>query len=332
MRRTRRSNEDGGMSFLDTLSCGFGAIILMIMLTRMIEPAVIEQSSRNLSGSVKAMQARVFELRGEDRQLTVEMNARQRAIAEAERQLASYQAQLQTQDKPKPPATVPEPGGTVMDKYALAKQTLTEEMERLLAGRKIRGNAIGGIPVDSEYLVFVIDTSGSMQSNAWPLVIKKLDEALAIYPRLKGIQVLDDEGGYMFPQYARSWIPDTPKQRKAILQRMPTWQPYSDSSPVEGIEAAISTFYSPDKNISIYVFGDDFAGQGSSFRAVLNTVSRLNVRDARGRRHVRIHAVGFPQNFQRGFGGSGSASRFAALMRELAQDNDGTFIALPSSR
>lgn len=324
------------MSFLDTVSCGFGAIILMVMLTRVVAPSVIEQSSRNLNGSVKAMQARVFELRGEDRILTTEMNARQRAIAEAERQLANYQAQLQTQrqtqDKPNPPATVPETGGTVMDKYALAKQTLTEEMERLLAGRKIRGNAIGGIPVDSEYLVFVIDTSGSMQTNAWPLVIKKLDEALAIYPRLKGIQVLDDEGGYMFPQYRGSWIPDTPKQRKAILQRMPTWQPYSDSSPVEGIETAISTFYSPDKNISIYVFGDDFAGQSSSFRAVLNSVARLNVRDSRGRRHVRIHAVGFPQNFQRSFGGAGSASRFAALMRELAQDNDGTFIALPSPR
>lgn len=330
MKQSRREADDIGMSFLDTLSAGFGAIILMVMLTRVVTPAVMEVSSRQLHGSVRAMQERVYEMRGEDRVLSAQLTARKRAIEQNEQLLARYEAELARLKANVPDATVPDPGGNVNDKYAVAKQTLTEEMERLLANRKIRGNAIGGIPVDSEYVIFVIDTSGSMFEGAWPLVIKKLDEALSIYPALKGIQVLNDEGGYMFPQFRDTWIPDNPSRRKAIVERMRTWNPFSDSSPVEGIEKAITAFYAPDKKISIYVFGDDFAGEGNSIRRVLDTVDKLNRRGADGRRRVRIHAVGFPQNFQN-FGSSASAYRFAALMRELAQRNDGTFIALPST-
>ena len=58
---------------------------------------------------------------------------------------------------------------------AAARQELTEEMRRLLAIRPRRRDAtVGGIPVDSEYIVFIIDTSGSMQRFAWPLVLRKM--------------------------------------------------------------------------------------------------------------------------------------------------------------
>ena len=46
-------------------------------------------------------------------------------------------------------------------------------------------------------------------------------------------------GRYMFPQYAGQWIPDTPARRRAILARLSTWSPMSNSSPVEGIEALV---------------------------------------------------------------------------------------------
>ena len=43
-------------------------------------------------------------------------------------------------------------------------------MQRLQASRappRPADNLVGGIPVDSEYIIFVIDTSGSMQTYAW---------------------------------------------------------------------------------------------------------------------------------------------------------------------
>ena len=57
---------------------------------------------------------------------------------------------------------------TVVGDLTRAKQELTEEMKRLLASIPTRkDNPVGGVPVDSEYIIFMIDTSGSMQSGCW---------------------------------------------------------------------------------------------------------------------------------------------------------------------
>jgi hypothetical protein len=168
-----------------------------------------------------------------------------------------------------------------------------------------------------------------MRQNAWPLVLKKVTEVLDIYPQVKGIQVLNDMGDYMFTQYQGRWIPDTPARRKAITTRLAGWAPFSNSSPVEGIEAAIRRFYAGDKRISLYVFGDDFSR--GSIQEVIDTVERLNRTDQSGQRRVRIHAVGFPVLFSHP-DMTINAVRFAALMRKLAEDNNGSFVGLNSTR
>ena len=188
---------------------------------------------------------------------------------------------------------------------------------------------IGGVPVDSEYIIFVIDTSGSMQRFAWPLVRQKMKEILDIYPRVKGIQVLNDMGDYMFSQYAGNWIPDSNARRRAILERLRTWAPFSNSSPVEGITKAIGRFYASDKKISLYVFGDDFSG--GLMQNVVKTIRQKNAAgNGRGSR-VRIHTVGFPVLLAQPGAGQ-NAARFAALMRRLAEDNNGSFVGLPGLR
>jgi hypothetical protein len=184
------------------------------------------------------------------------------------------------------------------------------------------------VPVDSEYIIFIIDTSGSMKQHAWPLVMKKVTEVLEIYPQVKGIQVMNDMGDYMFSQYQHKWIPDTAARRKAIIKRLAGWEPFSNSSPVEGIEAAIRRFHAQDKRISLYVFGDDFSR--GSIQAVLDTVEQLNAADRSGRTRVRIHAVGFPVLFDFTGGLPRNAIRYAALMRKLAETNNGSFVGLNS--
>jgi hypothetical protein len=195
--------------------------------------------------------------------------------------------------------------------------------------RRPASSAIGGVPVDSEYIIFIIDTSGSMNQNAWALVLQKVKEVLAIYPQVKGIQVMNDMGDYMYSQYKGKWIPDTPARRKAINKRLAGWVPFSNSSPVEGIEAAIRRFHAKDKRISLYVFGDDFAR--GSIQTVIDTVAKLNRAGQSGKRRVRIHTVGFPVQFGQG-GLPVNAVRYAALMRKLAEENGGSFVGLNSVR
>jgi hypothetical protein len=169
-----------------------------------------------------------------------------------------------------------------------------------------------------------------MYNNAWSLVINKIAETLNIYPSVKGIQVMNDMGSYMFGRYQGKWIPDTPARRKAILQRLRSWNPFSNSSPVEGIDRAIRTFYRADRRISIYVFGDEFTG--GSMDAVIKAVDEVN-KEQKGRdRRVRIHALGFPVQFAQPPNLQITGIRFAALMRLLTQKNGGSFVGLSRFR
>jgi hypothetical protein len=191
-------------------------------------------------------------------------------------------------------------------------------------------SSVGGIPVDSEYIIFIIDTSGSMQRYAWGMVQQKIRETLKVYPTVKGIQVMNDMGSYMFPQYQGRWIPDSPARRKAIIYSLSTWRAFSNSSPVEGITAAINTFYAADKKISLYVFGDEFSG--NRFQPVVDAIDRINRAGRDGSRRVRIHAVGFPVMMERTDQPGNTGQRFATLMRILCQRNGGTFVGLNSTR
>jgi hypothetical protein len=142
------------------------------------------------------------------------------------------------------------------------------------------------------------------------------------------MQVMNDEGVYMFSGYAGKWIPDTPARRQAVLQRLASWNAFSNSSPVEGIEAAIRTLATGSQKVSVYVLGDEFTGP--SIDRVLAEVDRLNSRGGRERR-VRIHGIGFPTLFGQGGSDENTTVRFAMLMRALCERNGGTFVGLNSS-
>jgi len=333
-RRRRRDVDIFNMSFLDVVSCGFGAIILLLVIVKISEPHVIERLAVDLTGLVKQLQAELFEIRGETTVLNRELVSKQQQLSEAREKLARLQGDISSvRGQYQSARNEHQAQSIIAGQLSSAKQSLTDEMRRLLGAdyqRSSPRSAIGGVPVDSEYIIFIIDTSGSMRQHAWPLVLKKLREVLDIYPRVKGIQVMNDMGDYMFSQYKNKWIPDTPARRKAIIKRLAGWEPFSNSSPVEGIEAAIRRFHAKDKRISLYVFGDDFAR--GSIQGVIDTVARLNRADRSGKTRVRIHAVGFPVLFDFTSGLPANAVRYAALMRKLAETNNGSFVGLNGAK
>lgn len=331
-RRRRRDGEAFGLSFLDAISCGFGAIVLLLVITKTAEPTIQQERGQGLEALAAELSERLPALAAQASSLESELAEAQSSLASAEQRVAALAPQAaQAEQQRAEQALDSRASATIEQRLAEARQSLTEEMQRLYAqGLRSTDNAVAGIPVDSEYIIFIIDTSGSMQSFAWPAVLAKLRETLAVYPRVKGLQVMNDMGDYMFSQYAGQWIPDTPGRRKIIVDTLAGWQPFSNSSPVEGITRAIRAFSASDKRISIYVFGDEFSG--NSMQSVLDTVARLNPRDAQGRPRVRIHAVGFPTQFDRQGRAGSTGIRFATLMRRLTEENGGTFVGLRDTR
>ena len=325
-RLARRDVEVFSLSFLDAICCGFGAVILLLVLTEVGEPVVFEKSREELEGRVLELQEQLFEIRGTSEVLNRELKARRIQLSEEQQKIARLRGDLsalrgQFESSRKDAEVANEIEGRLVS----AQQDLTEEQKRLLGAqfRRKDDSPIGGVPVDSEYIIFIIDTSGSMANYAWPLMLAKMQEVLDAHPTVKGWQVMNDEGGYMFSGYRGRWLPDTPAQRKLVLERLRSWFPFSNSSPVEGIVEAIRTYYSSGLRISLYVLGDEFTG--SSIDSVLRTVDMINREDKTGQRRVRIHALGFPV---RPDAPQVTSIRFAQLMRVLCERNGGTFVGL----
>jgi hypothetical protein len=323
--RKSRAVDTFNLSFLDVICCGFGAVILLLVITKIYEPVTIEESRVELDALLLALQQELFDVRGDTTRLDREFNSLETKRATEDQLLASMRAELSRLKGQYDPVG-DEDDMELKGELLAARQSLSEEMRRLLRDYKQSEDdtTVGGISVDSEYIIFVIDTSGSMFQGPWRLVLQMVSETLQVYPQIKGIQVLNDEGRYMFTSYAGRWIPDSPSTRRNILKRLATWNPYSDSSPVEGITEAINTFYNPNRPISIFVFGDDYPR--GSVESVVRYVDRINAGNAQGKRLVRIHAVGFPTQFARGT--SPNALRFANLMRALCERNGGTYVGL----
>ena len=330
--RKRRAPAECSLSFLDVICCGFGAVILLLMITKTVQPQVIEQASVDAQGLVAELTQQLFEIRGETTILNRDLNAKQEQISEYEERIAILQGALaRTRSEYDALSTSQSANAIIQEQLAIARQRLSEEQLRLLGRDAEKKNQlIGGIPVDSEYIIFIIDTSGSMFSYAWERMLREMEATLDIYPEVKGIQVLNDMGNYLFSRYRGEWIPDTPARRSLILQNLRNWNVFSNSSPVEGITAAVRTFYDPGKKISIYVFGDEFTGP--SIQEVVRTVDLLNAEAASGERRVRIHAVGFPVQFIRPPELQATGVRFATLMRELTLRNGGSFVGLNDFR
>ena len=326
--KKRRNIEAFSLSFLDCICCGFGAIVLLLVLSKIYDPKNLNVQAESIELS-QSLEKQLEEIQNESSLVDD-------SLSEAKLNTVNLLQELEVLN---------EELNNVRGEYAIslskpielddnekdleeAKQKLSDEIKKLQPEfRRASNEAIGGIPVDSEYIIFVIDTSGSMQSK-WDWAERKLSEVLDVYPTVKGLQIMNDNGRFMFQQYGKTWLPDTPQLRQSIKNTMRQWAPFSDSDPSDGISYAIQSFWAPDKKISIYVFGDEF--QGNSMEAVLNDIDRINVEDENGNRLVRIHAVGFPYSF----GGSRipqSSQRFAGLMRLLCERNGGTFVALTNN-
>jgi hypothetical protein len=326
MKLPRRTVEVFSLSFLDCICCGFGAIILLLVLTEYGQPIQIEESRQRLNGQLQILTEQMHTIRGETDLLNRELKGRLDQLQKEKMRLAQLAGDL-TDVSGQFSASKKEASATniVETELVSAYQTLTEEMRRVLKDQASRpkSEAIGGIPIDSEYIIFIIDTSASMTSGHWTEAQQVMQEILGIYPRVKGLQVMDDEGKVMIGGTRGQWLTDSNAQRQQIISRMKSWRAFSNSSPVEGIREAIGTYWASDKRISLYVIGDEFTGD--SIQKALDDVSVINRPDREGRRLVRIHAIGFPES-------PGMTPftniRFSALMRLMCEQNNGTFVGI----
>lgn len=316
MRRRRRHFDIFSISFLDIISCGFGAVVLLVLISNNSQAPVpnIESKAGALLKEVLKAEAVVDRLRTDAQSERNWLAAKQALLDRLRNSVIKKQARL---------GTLSEETATLKDNLA-GLQLVENSLERLKRTSisqdtsKVRDTEVGGIPVDSDYVVFIVDTSGSMK-EIWSRVTREIENVIRIHPKIKGFQILNDNGAHILSGYEGRWIPDTPGRRESVISLFRNWQSASNSSPIEGLEIALKRYVNPNNKVSIYIFGDEYSGP--SYDPVINALVKLNTSPISGDRMARVHAIGFLSNY--------STGRFATLMREVTRRNKGTFVALP---
>ena len=301
------------------IACAFGAIVLLVLILpigtiALDRPEGFElESHARLLYVIDALEEEIAVLRrevSENHSLLVQVESDTETAAAANKSLETTIAKTQSKSQK-----------VRSDLSALeTKRSLLAQEQSAVDKKQQISTEVSGIPVDSEYLAFVVDTSGSMHMM-WDDVLDEIERFWSVYPELKGYQVLSDNGHYLYKYQAKKWIKDTPTARKRALRLMRTWSAWSNSSPVEGITKAIDDLYRDDIKMAIVVVGDDYAG--SDFDDLLDTIDSKVHDENVGKGTLRIHAMGFwnPE-------GSLSPLNFSVLMRELTIRHNGAFLAL----
>jgi len=307
-----RRNSFASTSFLDIIACGFGAIVLLVLLAR-----------DSPDPSVHDMQASTAQLE----ELVAEMARRDEAasrIREIEEQIARGKTRvaLGTEMIDLTEQSLGDIDRRI-DEHEQRIASLMESMNQQKKENKPPAPKIenvGGIPVDRKYVIFVIDTSGSMQ-EIWPRVMAQVESLLEAHPKVEGFQVMNDTGSHLISTYARRWIPDSPARRASVLRSIRNWAPMSYSDPVPGIKAALRAYSSYRKDLSIYVMGDEYSG--GSYDISLEQISRLNTDPKTRKSQARIHGIGFFNPLT-----PVTNLQYSTLMREVARQNGGAFVAV----
>jgi ribosomal protein L29 len=187
-RKKKKSIEAFSLSFLDCICCGFGAIVLLLVLSKIYEPVILEKTSEDLEQLIAKLQEELFNIRGETEVMNRALGKVQLETSETRMRMSTLQEELNKVQGQYDLITTDDPLMNIDEgDLRAARQRLTEEMLNLRPFRRTPDDAIGGIPVDSEYVIFVIDTSGSMQAK-WGWAEQKLAQVLDVYPRVKGLQ------------------------------------------------------------------------------------------------------------------------------------------------
>jgi hypothetical protein len=81
MKKSRRDLEIFSLSFLDCICCGFGALILLFVLSKFGAPVIMEEIREDLQGSILRLEETFHELRGETEVLNRQLKSKEEQLS-----------------------------------------------------------------------------------------------------------------------------------------------------------------------------------------------------------------------------------------------------------
>ncbi len=330
MKRRRRTTEIFSLSFLDCLCCGFGAILLIFLLTI--------GSSDQLGDIAEAGETEIRALMEELN--TLEEAADRKAALYAEAIEANRSEEIRRSirseiEELESLLAAQEREVQELEDILSARQEAVAAADRLLRSFPFEDTPPIGLPTDATHVVFVIDTSGSMRNmmtgQMHPTVVGKISYVLENLPKVRYIQFIDHSGRYMLSRDRGIWIADDPSLRREAQVRIRDYADSSASDPERGMRRAFTDLLPLTRErdrMAMFVFGDDVRRATATLVHMTNQLNPLDRQT--GERPVNISAIAFPMLI-RGFNINNvdGSTRFANVMREIIEIHGGVLILSP---
>lgn len=312
MSKQRKISELFSMSFLDIMACGFGALVLILLISEFQESEV-KQVENNADIFLEAQEEKakkIIKVESLDRLMSSNIedliSARQRLdVLKIELEKKSFiSAKL---------------NDLASDTdFQISKQrlkSLSAPMEQKEAS---------GIKLDSRYLVFIIDTSGSMEP--WVKIVQEIDNLIQTFPDLEGYMVMNDNGSIFHG--GDPWLNPTKTNRSASIGilRANRAKYGSLSNPIVGLKKVIRVWGDKYKDLGVFIMGDDILDQTSRIETISQEVLKLNT-DLSGKTKVRVNAVGFLTS-RANISQQQGNKNYLMLMRELTEQSGGAMVVV----
>ena len=312
--KTRKKSELFSMSFLDIMACGFGALVLILLISEFQETeikVVINDANKFLDAN-DLMETRINDLSVIDEKIDTELielsqinnNIKKLKIILKKRQLISKNLNDLASD----------------NEYSINKKRSAQQNQR------IEQNEASGIKIDSRYLVFIIDNSGSMQtSGPWSRVLQEVDSIIQTFPNLEGYLILNDAGKTIHG--GSPWLNPSKSNRSTsinLLKANPN-KYMSLSNPVIALKVAINRYGKNYKDVGVFIVGDDVL-DNNRIENISNDILKLNSLPG-GLKKVRINAIAFLTAKDEAIYEQQNMN-YLILMRELTEQSGGAMVVV----
>jgi TolA-binding protein len=93
-RQKKRNVTEISVSFLDVISCGFGAIVLLLLIAKTVDPSAFQTVKNPIEGSMAAMQQQLFKIRGETTALNLSFQSKEEQLSDIRTRIENLKKEL----------------------------------------------------------------------------------------------------------------------------------------------------------------------------------------------------------------------------------------------
>jgi len=313
--KEKKTTEVFSMSFLDIMACGFGALVLILLISEFNEIEIIENkyTADLFLTKQDEVVTKTNQLNDVDRELTSKI----KNLISIQDELDKVKSNLK--NRANVVQSLTELSQLKQSQIIVKNEDQKEPIEQVVAS---------GIRIDSRYLIFIIDNSGSMVEGApWSRVVKEIETIIMTFPSLEGFMIMNDTGKTIVG--GGNWVKPTKANRIDAVNKLKRVNAMTNSNPIPAIEKSINIYGRKYDDVGIFIIGDDIR-ESKNVDSRLLEINRINTKSD-GSKYVRINALGFLTSRRlnvQGYAFEDDNNKYLTLMRELTEQNGGTLVVI----